>query len=290
MNSYADRDASAALNLTYATESSAIVRVDTRDQVDATTGRISVRLESKKQYNNGLFVFDVAHTPFQCSTWPALWLSDPNNWPANGEIDVMEAVNTATVGNQMTLHTANGCSMKAKRKETGKVLTTNCYNGTDGNAGCGVRGKAATFGEEFNNNGGGVRSVLSFDSAESCCGSAVLTDDLQVYAMEWRDAGIRVWFFARNSIPSDINNPDPSTWSEPLADFPSTHCDIGTHFRNHSIIANIDFCGPWAAQDKYYLTEANCPGTCQQYVAGPSSNFVNAFWEFNSFKVYTAAA
>lgn len=46
--------------------------------------------------------------------------------------------------------------MHAKRKESGKVLTSNCFNGTDSNAGCGVQGPHATFGEAFNNNGGGV--------------------------------------------------------------------------------------------------------------------------------------
>lgn len=62
-----------------------------------------------------------------------------------------------------------------------------------------------------------------------------------VYAMELRSAGIRVWLFERNEIPADITagTPAPSTWSEPVADFPSTHCDIGSHFGNLSIIANI---------------------------------------------------
>lgn len=142
-------------NLTYASSTSAVLRVDTTD-TDASTGRYSVRITSKKQYSSGLFVFDILHSPYGCSTWPALWLSDPSNWPENGEIDVVEAVNQATTGNQMTLHTSEGCTMKAKRKETGDVLTTNCWNGTDDNAGCGVRGEDDTYGEALNNNGGGV--------------------------------------------------------------------------------------------------------------------------------------
>lgn len=57
----------------------------------------------------------------------------------------------------MTLHTTNGCSMTHdKRKESGKVLTSNCYNGTDSNSGCGVEGPDDTFGEALNDNGGGV--------------------------------------------------------------------------------------------------------------------------------------
>ena len=132
-------------NLTYASSTTAVMRVDTTD-TDASTGRYSVRITSKKQYDSGLFVFDILHSPYGCSTWPALWLSDPSNWPEHGEIDVVEAVNQATAGNQMTLHTSSGCTMKnVKRKETGTVLTTNCLNSTDDNAGCGVQGVVDTY-------------------------------------------------------------------------------------------------------------------------------------------------
>lgn len=46
--------------------------------------------------------------------------------------------------------------MDDKRKESGKVLTSNCYNGTHSNVGCGVQGPDHTFGEVLNDNGGGV--------------------------------------------------------------------------------------------------------------------------------------
>ncbi|EMC92043.1 glycoside hydrolase family 16 protein [Baudoinia panamericana UAMH 10762] len=258
-------------NLTYASSSSAVLRVDTTD-TDASTGRYSVRITSKKQYNSGLFIFDVLNSPYGCSTWPALWLTDPNNWPSHGEIDVMEAVNQATTGNQMTLHTTDDCKMNVKRKETGEVQTSNCYNATDENAGCGVQGAADTFGEAFNANGGGI------------------------YAMEWRNAGIRIWFFPRSSIPSDIPTdvsnttaPDPSSWDEPLADFPSTHCDMSSHFQNQSIIANIDLCGAWAGATSVYTAADQCPGTCSEFVTSNATAFKTAYWEWSSWRVYTAS-
>lgn len=71
-------------NLTYASSQSAVLKVDTTD-TNADTGRYSVRITSKKQYNNGLFIFDILNSPYGCSTWPALWLSDPSNWPENGK-------------------------------------------------------------------------------------------------------------------------------------------------------------------------------------------------------------
>jgi hypothetical protein len=110
--------------------------------------------------------------------------------------------------------------------------------------------------------------------------------------MELRDAGIRVWMFSRGGIPSDISNsssPDPSTWGEALADFPSTHCDISSHFKNQSIISNIDICGDLAGATSYYTKTNNCPGTCTQFAAENGANFTNAYWEFNSFKVYQAS-
>lgn len=78
-----------------------MLRVDTSDQ-NAANGRQSVRITSKDTWDNGLFIFDVIHTPYGCATWPALWLSDVPNWPEHGEIDVMENVNQATDGNIMS--------------------------------------------------------------------------------------------------------------------------------------------------------------------------------------------
>lgn len=158
--------------------------------------------------------------------------------------------------------------MNVKRKETGKSLTTNCLNSTDDNAGCGVQGAVDTYGSALNANGGGV------------------------YAMEWRSDGIRIWFFQRSSIPSDITagiSPDPSGWGEALADFPATHCDIGSHFKNMSLIANIDLCGSWAGSTSVYSTQDGCPGTCSDFVAQNASAFDTAVWEWKSWKVYQAS-
>ncbi|KAK7534089.1 glycoside hydrolase family 16 protein [Phyllosticta citribraziliensis] len=279
---YVDNATASSMNLTYASTERAILRVDTSEQ-SATTGRKSVRITSKQTYDSGLFIFDIAHTPYGCGTWPAVWLSDPANWPYNGEIDVVEAVNSVPHGQvQMTLHTTKNCDMNRKRKMSGTNIKSNCYNGTNDNAGCGVYGEQNTFGAGFNAAGGGV------------------------YAMEWRDAGIRIWFFDRNSLPSDLSAaidvsgdtssssnsttaaPDPSGWGEAMADFPGTNCDISSHFRNQSIIANIDLCGSWAGTETVYNGLDSCPGTCTDYVATNYSAFTNAYWEFNSFRVFQA--
>lgn len=265
---YVPREMAAQLNLTYASDNTAVLRVDTSvgpgSEPDASTGRFSVRVESKKQYNSGVFIFDVKHTPYGCGTWPALWLSDPNNWPNNGEIDMMEAVNQATSGNQMTLHTTDGCSMGGvKRKMSGSSIASNCYNGTNDNAGCGVDGPLESFGADYNNLQGGIM------------------------AMEWRDQGIRMWQFGRDAVPDDITakHPDPSSWGQAAADFPNTDCNIGHHFSNQSIIANIDLCGQYAGG---VYPNSGCPSNCTDYVANNPTAFADAFWEFGSFQVYQA--
>jgi hypothetical protein len=43
--------------------------VDTQNKTPQ--GRPSIRIESKKKYDSGLIVLDVAHMPFGCGTWPA---------------------------------------------------------------------------------------------------------------------------------------------------------------------------------------------------------------------------
>jgi hypothetical protein len=161
---YVNKDTATSLNLTHATDTSAVLRVDTMTP-NALGGRNSVRVESKKAYDTGLFIFDIIHTPYGCGTWPALWMTDGANWPANGEIDILEATNEASHGNEISLHTTRGCSMEVKRKETGNRIYSTCDNSTNGNAGCVVVGEPETYGAAFNQNGGGVClffALLSF--------------------------------------------------------------------------------------------------------------------------------
>ncbi|KAI6317249.1 hypothetical protein MCOR34_004057, partial [Pyricularia oryzae] len=231
---YVTREQAQMYNLTSASSTSAILRVDDTASPytfpDVSEGRMSVRVESKRQYDRGLFIFDVKHTPYGCGTWPALWLAGLAKWPRDGEIDVMEAVNRATDGNLQSLHTSSGCSMEGvKRIMTGAPAKADCYSGGEDNTGCNVRGDVNdTFGSGFNKAGGGLLAV------------------------ELRDEGIRTWQFPRSKVPADVEvgTPDPSGWGPAMADFPSTECDIGNHFRNQSIILNISLCGDWG--DKAY--------------------------------------
>lgn len=61
-----------------------------------------------------------------------------------------------------------------------------------------------------------------------------------VYAMEWTDKTISIWFFSRNSIPSalgaDADDVDISALGTPTVQFEGgSGCDIAQRFMDHSI-------------------------------------------------------
>lgn len=264
-------------NYTYASESAAIIRSDTNS---TPTGVNSVRIQSTLNYTQGLFVADIAHMPVGCGVWPAFWLSDTDNWPDNGEIDILEGVN-ANTHNQATLHSSASCTMKGvKRNETGTVLTKNCNSGTGtANSGCGVNDTThgtLSYGTGFNDNGGGI------------------------YAMDWRSNGIRVWFFPRTALPADLQvlSDDPTStavptmadWGTATANFPGTHCDIDSHFKNHKIIFDTTFCGTWAGAGSTWNAsscyDATTAPTCEKYMLASPADLQTAYWEVRSLNVY----
>jgi hypothetical protein len=200
--------------------------------VDSTTvnpsgGRGAVRLSSKKSYTHGLFIADIAHMPGGiCGVWPAFWTFGPN-WPASGEIDIIEEVNNAQT-DSVTLHTSPGCSMSSNSSLASSTLASpDC----EGNNGCSIStANTQGYGAGFNAIGGGV------------------------YAMQWESSGIYVWFFPRNAIPSDITSGSPNTagWGTPTAAFSGGGCDVDKFFMNHNIVFDTTFCGDWAGQSSVW--------------------------------------
>lgn len=120
-------------------------------------GRSSVRLESAKQYNGGLFIANFAHFPQAvCGAWPAFWMVGPT-WPTDGEIDIYEGWNL-NPRNKVVLHTGapsqSGTCTIQQGDFTSTMVYSNCFNNADGqpsNAGCVAEEKNGLFG---NPNGG----------------------------------------------------------------------------------------------------------------------------------------
>jgi hypothetical protein len=236
-------------------------------------GRPSIRLTSKKAYNSGsLVILDLDHMPGNaCGAWPAYWMVGPS-WPNGGEIDIIEGVNTQN-HNAMTLHTADGCQIYDNGNFTGNLYSDDCYvNAADqtNNLGCQIStNQYNTYGDGFNNVGGGV------------------------YAMEWTDEAISIWFFQRGAIPSNVLSSSPSpdyTWGKPLSQFTGC-CDIPEFFSDNQIVFDVTFCGDWAGS--VWSSDSTCSalsGSCSDYVANNPQAFRNAYWSINSLRVFEQTA
>jgi hypothetical protein len=198
-----------------------------------------------------------------CGTWPAFWMFGPN-WPASGEIDIIEGVNGANT-DTITLHTAPGCTVDNSNSLAGTTTNNADCNAGSGDTGCGVStANTNAYGAGFNAVNGGV------------------------YAMQWASSGIYVWFWERANIPNDIANSEPNveSWGTPMASFSGSGCNFENSFANNNIVFDTTFCGQWAGSA---WGEGSCSGmadTCQDYVANNPGAFLDAYWLINSVKVY----
>ncbi|KAE9396893.1 glycoside hydrolase family 16 protein, partial [Gymnopus androsaceus JB14] len=244
-------------------DGTAILAVDNYTTLSSGQNRNSVRISSPKSYNSGLFIADFWAMPHGCSLWPAYWSVGPN-WPNQGEIDVVEGVNL-NKNNQMTLHTSTSCSMESSFSSlvagNSSIGNLNCASSGSDNTGCYfLDNDPRSYGAGFNAEMGGV------------------------FAHEWTNNAIKIWFFSRDDIPCDITDqaPDPSSWGEPVFAFNNDACDISSHFSDHVLTIDTTLCGDWAGD---VFGSSGCSGSCADTVADPS-NFDNARWEINYIAVY----
>ncbi|OJA13654.1 hypothetical protein AZE42_06891 [Rhizopogon vesiculosus] len=265
---YVNETVAKALNLTFATDETFILRADDFTVLNAKgAGRDSVRIRSNNQYTTHVTVFDMQHMPEGCGTWPAVWETNESDWPDGGEVDIVEGVNDVEP-NQSTLHTSDNCTIPPFTTQLGTTLSTNCSAAFDFNEGCAVElAGNNSYGPAFNRIGGGW------------------------YAMERTNHYINVWFWARSDpfAPDDVtcgaSTIDTGKWGIPAAHFPNTQCDLASHFGPNNIIINLTFCGAKAGNSTLY-TAAGCPSDCETFVNDNPSAFENAYFQFSSIKVY----
>jgi hypothetical protein len=242
-------------------------------------GRKSVRIESQKRWTHGLIIADISHMPSSsdagCGTWPAFWTLGSGPWPYNGEVDILEGANDQSK-NFASGHTGSA-------DQTRQCTVTN--NGGDGDLiynNCNLY-TTDPFGNPTNPTGCKVE-----DEDDKSYGISFNGNDGGVYAMEWTSAAIKVYFFPRGSIPSDISagTPDPKKWT-PFAVF-GTPCDIDSNYNDMQIIFDTTFCGDFG--DATWATTCAAKtgfSTCAAYVASKPRDFAEAYWEVESLNVYT---
>jgi hypothetical protein len=187
------------------------------------------------------------------------WSFGPD-WPNNGEIDIIEGVNEQNV-NYMTIHVGAQCSVTAAGTGLLQPFSTDCDASDNGNAGCSFHDTDTnSYGTGFNNNGGGI------------------------FAMEWTSSGVSIWRWYHGSAPGDVlaDNPDPSNWGPPSANWGSdSTCDWASIMNQHNLVFDTTFCGSWAG------AVYDGPGSsCTDYVANNPGAFQGAYWGVNALKVY----
>jgi hypothetical protein len=272
--------------------------------VDYTTkdpkGRASVRLESKKTWNHGLLVADIAHMPSsECGVWPAFWLLGEQEWPVGGEIDILEGVNDDD-SNAVTLHTNKGCridnatspasgSMGAVDAAfTGHLATSDCdvsAEDQDKNVGCSIHAPKSLTGAQSGSENTKKGKLASYGTPFNAAAGGI-------YAMEWQSSHISVWFFASaspmyTSLSSKSTSPDPATFGTPLAHFSGLGCDFAARFKDMRVIFGTTFCGEWAGTE----WEKSCAkktgvATCNVYVRDHPEKFEEAYWEVRGLRWY----
>ncbi|GAA5867542.1 hypothetical protein JCM1840_002545 [Sporobolomyces johnsonii] len=241
--------------------------------------RDSLRLVSKQTFNSGgLFVFDIKNIPAAQGAWPALWLTG-SNWPNDGEIDVIEGVHETTM-NALSTHTSSGCTMQTSGFYGTFMMSgsgrTNCDAYATNSQGCGIRSKSTqSYGPAFNKLGGGV------------------------YALLWSSSGIKIYFWPRSKIPSDVKsgNPKPSSaWGLPQFYLSPSKCNPMKKFKDLNLVINTNLCGTWAEgvwdTSLSYAGQSASPksitgySSCASYVKSQGHAFANAYWGINSIKIY----
>ncbi|KZV90801.1 hypothetical protein EXIGLDRAFT_719926 [Exidia glandulosa HHB12029] len=266
---YVDKDTALASNLSFTTNETFILAVDSVTTVDpsAPLGRNSTRIEGVHNYTTHAAVLDVRHMPEGMATWPAYWMTG-GQWPDGGEFDIIEGVNDEG-RNAMSLHTAlnSSCMLPNGTAPDPSVMTGILGNtGCPGNGGCGFTSPDShSFGPGFNEHGGGW------------------------YATERTPSSLKVWFWGRNDpkVPQDVRTDSdtvsPSTWGLPTASFTSSSisCDISENFQPHRFIINIELCGDWAG-----AAFPGGPDVCVKYVNENPDAFKDAYWDIARLSVY----
>ncbi|PIL34113.1 hypothetical protein GSI_03824 [Ganoderma sinense ZZ0214-1] len=263
---YVNQANATASKLAYVNDAGhAIIKVDDTSVVQWNYKRNSVRIETLDYFPIGtILLFDAVHVPYGCSVWPSFWTKGPN-WPAGGEIDVLEAVNLMTA-NQMAIHTSTGCT----------VSGTDCSQGS----GCTVMEKQAnSYGQAFATAGGGV------------------------WATQFDTTGINshsIWFWSRNNIPDSVKSAtsmiDPSSWGTPSAAYPSdSSCDIANFFTPQQLVLDVTLCGDWAGAASIYEQTCGVQGqvnasSCYLDNVINQGNYSSAYFEISYVKAFTSAA
>ncbi|CAM1500703.1 Fc.00g098650.m01.CDS01 [Cosmosporella sp. VM-42] len=240
-------------------------------QGDGFAGRPSVRIESKAEYNHGLFIARFSHLPeSKCGAWPSFW-SFGAPWPTGGEIDIYQGGSSQV--NKPALRTGNSeelgtCKLDGEG-QTSPVGTDNCDNSFENaplqlaNQGC----SASDHNGPYGNTDGGV------------------------YAVEWTTEFIKLYSWTWNNIPSDVDSEEPNTdsWGAPSVWLKNENCDVDDHFVNQKLVFNIDFCHSRTGGEEAWsqtCKDSTKFDTCVDYVSSKPGEFAGSYFQIQDIRYF----
>ncbi|KAK0613469.1 concanavalin A-like lectin/glucanase domain-containing protein, partial [Immersiella caudata] len=270
---YLSKGEAESKNVIKAYTNSVTIGVD-KNTPTGNNGRGTVKIESKKSFESGLFVARFKHFPQKtCGAWPSFFLFGPQ-WPNNGELDIYKQWNEASHNSisAVTNETVAGqCKLNPSKYE-GATETFNCDVDTPAQffgQGCSVK---ETDGQWSKSTGG-------------------------TYAVQWTDDFIKVWSWPYSSTPSNVKSEHPvpkemgsGSWGKAHWAVYKETCNIQTAFNSLKIALNIDFCRdcygsdnqwPWSCKQK------TGKSSCESYIKSLSSSKLNdLYWEVEDIKVF----
>lgn len=224
--------------------------------------RISVRLNSRRRYTGGVWVFDVAHVPIGCGAWPALWMINA----AGDEVDVLENINVR--GGYTNFHTnVPGCVSPSIDQVASRLPNaTRCTIGETlpgAYKGCISSLPTGTFDASFNSGGGGI------------------------FVLDMTDASMVDIYRVGTNVPVgdtlDLSSIKGSS-EKPLVRFDHSRCN-GRMFEEMQLVINLNLCGGWASGDFEGAGGCFVVGkTCKEFVL--MDGITEAYWAFRDIRWY----
>jgi hypothetical protein len=154
-------------------------------------------------------------------------------WPSQGEIDVIEGIHYQG-NNSMVVHTASaGCTCVLHH-------SPDLQTGEPYGNGFGCNKKAPNY------------YIKAEDQRRSSYGGPNFRGG--VYAMQWKEEYIKIWFFPRGEEPVDsvTGRPAPHRWGLPAMHLDMKQCGLSERFREHKVVINITLCGAWAGRQNIW--------------------------------------
>ncbi|PVH95820.1 glycoside hydrolase family 16 protein [Periconia macrospinosa] len=272
---YVSQDKAESNGLATIADSKVRLGVDTTNNYAASsTGRESVRLQSRESFDNGLLVADFAHIPVSgCGMWPAFWIYQGETSSSYSEIDIIENVNGES-RNSHSFYTSEKCTVNRVIPDVSE-RTEDCTYDREPGQGCSYMAHEGTFNQGFN-------------------------DNYSIVATQIESDGIKIWYFNEDEVPEDLrwDNPAPQDWSvEPSLHITPDDCDFDRAWRLFHIVINITFCGGWAGDiggvwnNPGTLGEKSCAAqtgqvSCKAWVGENPGDFEDTYFEFNSIKLF----